>query len=80
MDDMHISILSPIDVMGRGLHYVGIYREQQAKLSMQKKVDDFKSHYSSSPLVIADIWFDLCHTTIEEACLNEKEKSERGFK
>ena len=40
--------------------------------TMQKKVDDFKSHYGSLPLVVADIWFDLCHTMIEEACLTEK--------
>ena len=80
MDDMPFSILSPINVMGRGLHYVGIYKEQQAKLTMQKKVGELKSHYSSLPLVLANIWFDLCNTMIEEACLKEKEKSERGFK
>ena len=65
--------------MGWGLGYLGIDREQQAKLSTQEKVDEFKSHYGSSPLILANIWFDLCHIMIEEACLKEKEKSERGF-
>ena len=33
-----------------------------------------------SSLVIADIWHELCHTSIKEAHLEEKEKSEKGFK
>ena len=33
-----------------------------------------------SSLVIADIWHELCHTSIKEAHLEEKEKSENGFK
>jgi len=73
-------LLSPSDVMKKGLGYIGIGREQQAKLSLKAKVDDFKAHYGSSPLVIADIWHDLCHTSVAEARLEEKEKSERGFK
>ena len=74
------SILSPSDVMQKGLGYIGIGREQQAKMSLKVKVEDFKAHYGSSPLVIADIWHDLCHTSIEEARLEEKETSEKGFK
>jgi hypothetical protein len=56
------SILSPSDVMQKGLGYIGIGQEQQAKMSLKVKVEDFKAHYGSSPLVIADIWHDLCHT------------------
>ena len=72
--------LSPSDVMQKGLDYIGIGREQQGKMSVEVKVKDFKAHYGSSPLVIADIWHDLCHTSIKEAHLEEKEKSEKGFK
>ncbi len=75
-----LSILSPIDVLRKGLGYVGIGLEEQDRLSLQGKADEFQSHYGSSPLVVADIWFDLCHTTIAEACLEEKKKSEGGFK
>jgi hypothetical protein len=49
-------------------------------MSVEVKVKDFKAHYGSSPLVIADIWHDLCHTSIKEAHLEEKGKSEKGFK
>ena len=82
------SILSPSDVMQKGLGYIGIGREQQAKMSLKVKVEDFKAHYGSSPLVIANIWYDLCHTSIEEAHLEkvlgmiatgEKEGSKRAF-
>jgi hypothetical protein len=74
------SILSPSDVMQKGLGYIGIGRGQQAKMSLKAKVEDFKAHYGSSPLVIADIWHDLCHNSIEAARLEEKETSEKGFK
>ena len=74
------TLLSPVEVMKMGLVYVGIGQEQQAKMSVQDNVDDFKAHFGSTPLVIADIWHDLCHTTIEEAQLEEREKSEKGFK
>ena len=49
-------------------------------MSHANKVSEFKAHYASEPLVIASIWFDLCHTSIPEAHLQEKEKSEQGFK
>jgi hypothetical protein len=74
------SILSPIDVMGMGLAYIGVSREQQAKMSAHNMVEDFNAHFGSSPLVIASIWYDLCHTSIPEAQLEEKEKTEKGFK
>jgi hypothetical protein len=66
--------------MQKGLGYIGIGRGQQAKMSLKAKVEDFKAHYGSSPLVIADIWHDLCHNSIEAARLEEKETSEKGFK
>ena len=62
------SILLPIDVMRMGLGYVGIDLALQAKMSVQDKVDEFKAH------------FGLCHTSIQEAQLEEKEMSEKGFK
>jgi hypothetical protein len=70
----------PTDVMWRGLQYCGIGRGQQKAMQLDKKVLEFKAHYGSSPLVVANIWSDLCSTTIEGACLEEKEKLEKGFK
>lgn len=73
-------LLSSLDVLQKGLCYVGIGREKQARLSYDRKVKKFsRKHYGSSPLDVADIWYDLCHTSIEEARLSEKEKSERDL-
>jgi hypothetical protein len=66
--------------MQKGLGYIGIGREQQIKMSHKVKAEDFKAHYGSSPLVIANIWHDLCHTSIKGARLEEKKTSEKGFK
>jgi predicted GIY-YIG superfamily endonuclease len=38
--------------MTRGLGYIGISQEEQARMLDHDKVDDFKAHYGSSPLVI----------------------------
>jgi hypothetical protein len=77
---MSCSLLSPLDVLKKGLGYVGIGRVQQARLSGEEQNNEFKAHYGSPPLVLAAIWYDLCHTTIELAHLEEKDKSESGFK
>jgi hypothetical protein len=49
-------------------------------MSDHDKVEDFKAHYGSSPLVIAAIWHDLQDTSIKEAKLEKEEKSVKGFK
>lgn len=66
--------------MERALAYVGVGKDEHNKMSAQDKIDEFKAHFGSHPLVIANIWYDLCHTSIEEARLTKTEKSERGFK
>ena len=66
--------------MTRGLGYIGISQEEQARMSDHDKVEDFKAHYGSSPLVIAAIWHDLQDTSIKEAKLEKEEKSVKGFK
>jgi hypothetical protein len=73
-------ILSPTDVMWRGLAYCGLGRDQQEAMTLDTKAGMFKAHYGSSPLVVADIWSDLCSTTIEGARLEKAEKLEKGFK
>jgi hypothetical protein len=49
-------------------------------MTLGKKVTEFKAHYGSSPLVVANLWSDLCNTTIEGSLLKEEEKLEKGFK
>jgi hypothetical protein len=62
-------ILSPSDVLQKGLGYIGVDQELQAKMSLDRKAESFKAHFGSSPLVIAYIWNDLCNN-----------ESEKGFK
>ena len=66
--------------MRMGLGYVGIDQEQQAKMSVQDKVDESHVHFGSPPLVIMSMWHDLYHMSIQEAQLEEKGMSEKGFK
>ena len=75
-----MDLLSPRDVMRMGLGYAGIGHTKQKKLSTKQAHDEFKAHFGSSALVVATIWYDLCHTTIEEAKLSPKESSLSGFK
>jgi hypothetical protein len=78
--DNYKFILTPIDLMWRGLQYCGIELGQQKTMTLDKKVSEFKAHYGSSPFVVANIWSDLCSTTIEGSHLKEEEKLEKGFK
>ena len=66
--------------MRMGLGYAGIGHTKQKKLSTKQAHAEFKAHFGSSPLVVATVWYDLCHTTIEEAKLSPKERSPSGFK
>jgi hypothetical protein len=78
--DNYTFIMSPTDAMWRGLQYCGIELGQQKDMTLDKMVTEFKAHYGSSPLVVANIWSDLCSTTTEGARLKEEEKLEKGFK
>ena len=73
------SIITPPVVLRKGLAYVGVNHETQAKWSASRREDFFHKHFGSSPLVIATVWYDLCHTSIRDAQILEKEKSEKGF-
>lgn len=41
-------------------------------------VEEFHKHFGSSPLDLADMWYDLCN--LDKKLLSKKEKSEKGFK
>ncbi len=45
----------------------------------ERRTDDFKSHYGSSPVVVANIWYDMMTTDINLG-LTESDKSDKGFK
>ena len=71
------NILSPNDILEKGMRYLGIYKATAAKAA---KTLEFHKHNGSAPEVLADQWFDLLTTTFEYARLVGEERSENGFK
>ena len=66
-------LLSPSDVLERGLEYMKICRDGR---SPRKQTKLFGKHYGVLPEDVADIWYDLC----DGSSLTREEKSEKGFK
>ena len=66
------SILSPIDVMRMVLGYVGIDQEQQAKMSVQDKVDEFKAHLAH--LLLSSQACGMTYATHQSKRLSLKKK------
>jgi hypothetical protein len=48
--------------------------------SQKWQIEMFNSHYGSDDVDLASMWYDLMTTTIPDAKLTTKEKSEKGFK
>jgi DDE superfamily endonuclease len=72
-------LLTATDVQKKGLELLGV---RQGRKSKEAWLLEFHKHYGSSPTDVADCWFDLCYWKgcSGESLLNEKEKSEKGFK
>jgi hypothetical protein len=66
-------LLSPTEVMEEGLDIMNV---RLGRKSEEEKALEFHKHYGSSPLDVAEIWFDLC----SHGNLTMKEKNMRGFK
>ena len=72
-------VLAPSDVLRLGLMLLGFELE---RMSEESGTLQFHMHYGSSPLDLADMWYDLTvgdHIPAELQ-LSIKEKSEKGFK
>jgi hypothetical protein len=69
-------ILAPLDVLARGILHLGPFRVRKQDAQFQL----FHEHYGSSHIVLANIWNDLTTTLIDDARLDDKDKSESGFK
>ena len=67
-------LLSPSDALEFGIQILNV----KAKTKEQKEIE-FRKHYGSSSLDIAEMWYDLLQLK-KEAKLKEKERGERGFK
>ncbi len=68
--------LTPDEVVTRGLQFLNL--DYNNKWTKERHIKKFRKHYGPSPLTIASQWYDLCHTTVEDAKLTDKEKT-RGF-
>jgi hypothetical protein len=70
-------LLSPRDVLAKGLTLLEIGTHGKSRAW---QTDQFHSHYSSDPIDLANMWFDLTTTEIPDAKLIGKEKSDNGFR
>ena len=72
-------ILSPLYVQAKGLEIIGVREGRKSKKAL---LLEFHKHFGSSPLDVADCWFDLCYWkgSSGESLLDEKDKTLKGFK
>jgi hypothetical protein len=81
-------VLSPQDVLEKGLNYVNVKQHGKSQRSKQEK---FQKHYGSSPLDLANMWYDLMtndppipddapEKVKKLLVINKNEREERGFK
>jgi DDE superfamily endonuclease len=68
-------LLSPNNVLDRGLDIMNVHRGRKGEKKLQ---EEFHAHFGSSPLDIAECWYDLCFCN--KSVLSLKEKSDKGFK
>ena len=71
--------LSPQQVLRYGLEF---HKVKTHRWSQKSKVTEFHKLYGSSPLDLADQWYDLCYGEYldNKIALQEKEKNEKGFR
>ncbi len=62
-------MLSVQDVLEAGLRYVGV--DPKHEMSRANQILEFRKHYGSSALDLANIWYDLTVTTIPGAKLSK---------
>ena len=72
-----IPILSPNDVLMKGLHFLVGVRIVSKRTT---NTLNFHKHYGSSPLDLADQWYDLTITFMGELTLSDKDKTWQAFR
>ena len=63
--------------MEKGLRFMNIPCDRK---STATRLVEFHKHFGSGPLDISEMWYDLMHTDIPNARVEEKEKNMKGFK
>lgn len=64
-------VVTPAQMLHRGLKQVGITKEEQQRRFKESNCKDFRSHYGIHPNHAAAVWKDLFTTTIPSARVNE---------
>ena len=77
---IYLMLLSVQEVLTMGLSFVRIEKPIQQRMSQETRMNKFRKHYGSTPLDLAEQWYDLTVTTIPLASLDEKDKTMKGFK
>jgi hypothetical protein len=72
-------LLSPQDVLKKGFRFFNGLPNDFPGPWTERRTNDFKSHYGSSPVVLANQWYDLMTTELHVG-LTEADKSDKGFK
>jgi hypothetical protein len=54
--------------------------DSSGRKSAAQKNKEFRKHYGSLPLDLANIWYDMSNTDIPEARISVKEQCDEGFK
>ncbi len=72
-------LLSPQDVLKKGFRFFNGLPNDFPGPWTERRTNDFKSHYGSSPVVLANQWYDLMTTELNVG-LTEADKSDKGFK
>jgi hypothetical protein len=70
-------LLSPSDLLERALKVLQIDTNRKSR---KWQTEQFHAHFGSDPLDLANMWYDLCSTDIEDAKLTAKEKGEKGLR
>ena len=73
-------LLNARKVTELGLAYVGVYGRKADQMTEVFREEVFQWHYGSSPLVIANIWYDLQQGKYHGASLSAKDNSPISFK
>ena len=75
-----MQLITPNEMMQYGIFLVGFSLNAILKMSPQRQEGIFHSHYGSSQLAVANMWYDLTTTKIPESKLNDDEKNHKGAK
>jgi hypothetical protein len=73
-------LLSPQDVLKKVFHFFNGLPNNFAGPWTELRTGDFKSHYGSSPVVLANQCYNLMTTAELNVGLTEADKPDKGFK